>query len=108
MTVNAFYEQGVRFLDVSDPKNLRQVGYYRQDDSNTVGRRIGTARTPSTWRTSRAASKSCGSPGRGRPATVSAPRLQAAVRDIGLRFSRKLFGGSVPSRLRCSAQATGG
>lgn len=30
----AFYGQGVRFLDVSDPRDIRQVGWYRQDDSN--------------------------------------------------------------------------
>lgn len=28
----AFYEQGTRFLDVSNPRNIRQVGYYRPDD----------------------------------------------------------------------------
>jgi hypothetical protein len=32
---NAFYEQGVRFLDVSDPRDIRQVGWYRPADSNT-------------------------------------------------------------------------
>jgi hypothetical protein len=31
----AFYEQGTRFLDVSDPRNIRQIGYYRPDDANT-------------------------------------------------------------------------
>jgi hypothetical protein len=30
----AFYEQGTRFLDVSNPRNIRQVGYYRPDDAN--------------------------------------------------------------------------
>jgi hypothetical protein len=32
---NAFYEQGVRFLDVSDPRDIRQIGWYRPTDSNT-------------------------------------------------------------------------
>jgi hypothetical protein len=32
---NAFYEQGVRFLDVSDPRDIRQIGWYRPEDSNT-------------------------------------------------------------------------
>jgi hypothetical protein len=32
---NAFYEQGVRFLDVSDPRNIRQIGWYRPADANT-------------------------------------------------------------------------
>jgi hypothetical protein len=32
---NAFYEQGVRFLDVSDPADIRQIGWYRPGDANT-------------------------------------------------------------------------
>jgi hypothetical protein len=35
ITVNAFYTQGVRFLDSSDPADIRQVGYYVNADSNT-------------------------------------------------------------------------
>jgi hypothetical protein len=35
ITVNAFYTQGVRFLDSSDPSDIRQVGYYVNADSNT-------------------------------------------------------------------------
>ncbi|HEX9374622.1 MAG TPA: hypothetical protein VGB19_00045 [Actinomycetota bacterium] len=31
----AFYTQGTRFIDVSDPRDIRQVGYYRPDDANT-------------------------------------------------------------------------
>ena len=31
----AFYEQGVRFLDASDPRDIRQVGYYRPDGAST-------------------------------------------------------------------------
>ncbi|MEA2476191.1 MAG: hypothetical protein QOC87_390 [Actinomycetota bacterium] len=31
----AFYTEGTRFLDVSDPKNIRQVGYFRPNDANT-------------------------------------------------------------------------
>jgi hypothetical protein len=30
----AFYGQGVRFLDVSNPRNIRQIGYYRADDAS--------------------------------------------------------------------------
>ncbi len=30
----AFYGQGVRFLDVSDPRDIRQVGYYRPNGGN--------------------------------------------------------------------------
>ena len=32
---NAFYGQGLRFLDVSDPGNLRQIGWYRPTGANT-------------------------------------------------------------------------
>ncbi len=28
----AFYGQGTRFLDVSDPRHIRQIGYYRPDN----------------------------------------------------------------------------
>jgi len=31
----AFYGQGVRFLDASDPRHIRQVGYYRPDDAQS-------------------------------------------------------------------------
>jgi hypothetical protein len=35
ITANAFYGQGTRFLDVRNPKDIRQVAYYRPDDANT-------------------------------------------------------------------------
>jgi hypothetical protein len=35
LTANAFYTQGVRFLDTSDPRNIRQVGYFVNSDSDT-------------------------------------------------------------------------
>ena len=31
----AFYGQGTRFLDVSNPRNIRQVGYFRPNDAST-------------------------------------------------------------------------
>jgi hypothetical protein len=31
----AFYSQGTRFLDVRDPTNPRQIGYFRPDDART-------------------------------------------------------------------------
>jgi hypothetical protein len=31
----AFYGQGTRFLDVSNPRKIRQVGYFRPDDAST-------------------------------------------------------------------------
>jgi hypothetical protein len=31
----AFYGQGTRFLDIRDPRHIKQVGFYRPDDANT-------------------------------------------------------------------------
>ncbi|HVF19659.1 MAG TPA: hypothetical protein VNA14_05400 [Mycobacteriales bacterium] len=31
----AFYNQGTRFLDVRNPRDIRQIGYFRPDDANT-------------------------------------------------------------------------
>jgi hypothetical protein len=31
----AYYTQGTRFLDVSDPRHIRQVGYFRPNDADT-------------------------------------------------------------------------
>jgi hypothetical protein len=31
----AFYSQGTRFLDVRDPRHIKQVGFYRPNDANT-------------------------------------------------------------------------
>jgi hypothetical protein len=31
----AFYAQGTRFLDVRNPRDIKQVGFYRPDDANT-------------------------------------------------------------------------
>ncbi|HVE64618.1 MAG TPA: hypothetical protein VNB94_12555, partial [Mycobacteriales bacterium] len=30
----SFYGQGTRFLDARNPRDIRQVGYYRPDDAN--------------------------------------------------------------------------
>ena len=35
LLAGAYYTQGTRFLDVSDPRHPRQVGYYRPTDANT-------------------------------------------------------------------------
>jgi hypothetical protein len=35
ITANAFYSQGTRFLDVRDPKHIKQVAYFRPDDADT-------------------------------------------------------------------------
>lgn len=31
----AFYNQGVRFLDASNPKDIQQIGFFRADDANS-------------------------------------------------------------------------
>ena len=31
----SFYEQGTRFLDASNPRKIKQVGFFRPDDANT-------------------------------------------------------------------------
>ncbi len=96
ITVNAFYEQGVRFLDVSDPRDIRQVGYFRESNSNTwaaywhggyvyvadFGRGVDVLKfTGST-----------GSP------TVRATALKAAPRSK-LEFSADVFGGLCPLKV---------
>ncbi|MDT7570098.1 MAG: hypothetical protein QOE05_272 [Actinomycetota bacterium] len=35
ITANAFYSQGTRFLDVRNPRDIKQLAYYRPDDANT-------------------------------------------------------------------------
>ena len=35
ITANAFYSQGTRFLDVRDPRHIKQVAYYRPDNADT-------------------------------------------------------------------------
>jgi hypothetical protein len=103
ITANAFYTQGVRFLDTSNPKDIRQVGYFVNSDSNTwaaywhkgyvfvadSGRGVDILRFDGQA---------------GASPTVRAPRVahvQAAA--PALRFSRSVFGGLCP--LRTSRQA---
>jgi hypothetical protein len=35
ITANAFYTQGTRFLDVRNPRDIKQVAYYRPNDADT-------------------------------------------------------------------------
>lgn len=35
LLAGAYYTQGTRFLDLSDPRHPRQIGYFRPDDANT-------------------------------------------------------------------------
>jgi LVIVD repeat len=89
---NAFYEQGVRFLDVSNPSDIRQVGWYRPDDANTwaaywhgglvyvadLARGVDILRFD------------------GGPASRAVSAPVTAARDSGLRFDRNFFGGLCP------------
>jgi hypothetical protein len=35
LLAGAYYTQGTRFLDVSNPRDPRQIGYFRPNDANT-------------------------------------------------------------------------
>ena len=93
ITANAFYTQGVRFLDTSDPANIRQVGYFVNADSNTWA---------AYWHKGYVFAadlqrgidvlKFEGSPGAARP--VSAP---AVAKRQSIRFDRHVFGGLCPA-----------
>ena len=95
LTVNAFYSEGVRFLDTSDPTNIRQVGYFVNSDSNTwaaywhkgyvfvadFGRGVDVLKfdgAPST------------------APTVKAPLVAHVAKGPKLEFSRSAFGGLCP------------
>ena len=96
LTANAFYTQGVRFLDTSNPRDIRQVGYFVNADSDTWAaywhkgyvfvtdfqRGVDVLRFDGSAR---------------RAPAVRAP----AVRTQGtpLRFDRHVFGGLCPLRL---------
>jgi len=96
ITANAFYEQGVRILDTTDPTDLRQVGFFREADSNTwatywhkgrlfvadFGRGIDVLEVGATA---------------GRAQTLRAPVRAAARRK--LEFAPTTFGGLCPLRL---------
>src|SRR3954462_5829280 len=95
LTVNAFYTQGVRFLDTSDPTNIRQVGYFVNSDSDTwaaywhkgyvfvsdFGRGVDVL-------------KFDGSPAAA--PTVTAPAIAHVAKGPKLEFSRSAFGGLCP------------
>ena len=100
LTANAFYGQGVRFLDTSDPREIRQVGYFVNSDSNTwaaywhggyvfvtdLARGVDVLRFE-------------GDPRRAR--TVTAPAVARRTRRAGgVRFDRAAFGGLCPLALR--------
>ena len=96
ITANAFYTQGVRFLDTSDPRDIRQVGYWAPPESETwaaywhkgVVYVADVVRGVEVLRFSGRA---------GRSATVRAPTTGgSAAKRHGLRFSRDTFGGLCP------------
>jgi hypothetical protein len=94
ITANAFYTQGVRFLDTSNPADIRQVGYFVNVDSNTwaaywhkgyvfvadLQRGIDVLQFD-------------GKPGAA--PTVRAPALRGR-NNAGIRFDRHVFGGLCP------------
>jgi hypothetical protein len=93
---NAFYEQGVRFLDVSDAADIRQVGWYRPADANTWAAywHEGLVFVADFTRGVDVLSFK-GSP---RSKTVRAPRQarSAGAAAGALRFDRSAFGGLCP------------
>lgn len=93
ITANAFYGQGVRFLDVSDPTDIRQIGYFVSSDSNTwaaywhkglvyvadSGRGIDVLRFKGQA---------------GKAPSLTAPVVRSTAKRLG--FSRSVFGGLCP------------
>jgi hypothetical protein len=96
ITANAFYTQGVRFLDTSNPRDIRQVGYWAPADADTWAAYwhkgavyvADFTRGVEVLRFGGAA---------GRSATVRAPLADgSAAQRHGLRFSKGAFGGLCP------------
>ncbi len=99
LTVNAFYGQGVRFLDTSNPRDIRQVGYFVNTDSDTWAPYLHDGHVYVTdFQRGVDILKFTGSPRRA--PTVRAPRVRA--RRGGLVFSRRAFGGLCPLKLPTS------
>jgi hypothetical protein len=86
LLAGAYYTQGTRFLDLSDPRKPRQVGYYRPDDANTWAAYwhkgyvyvADLTRGVDVIKLSNSA---------GRPGAVSAPPLPAgrSLADVGIK-----------------------
>jgi hypothetical protein len=93
ITANAFYDQGVRFLDTSDPTNIRQVGFYREDDSNTWAAYWHGKDTVFVADFQRGVEILRFAGGARATRTVRAPAARVAPK---LRFSRTVFGGLCP------------
>lgn len=94
ITVNAFYEQGVRFLDTSDPTDIRQIGYYREADSNTFAAYFHKGKVyVADFGRGIDVLEFDGRPGRS--ATVRVPAAQRAARQK-LEFGPSTFGGLCP------------
>jgi len=88
---NAFYGQGVRFLDVSDPKDIRQIGFWRPSGANTWA---------PYWHKGKVyvADNALGVAilefsGSAKSKTVSAPAKRMAVKQ---HFERRYLGGLCP------------
>jgi len=97
ITANAFYEQGVRFLDSSDAGDIRQIGFFRETDSNTWAAywHKGNVFVADFARGIDVLSFD-GAPARAQ--TVRVPQAATTARS-GLRFAPSSFGGLCPLNL---------
>jgi hypothetical protein len=89
----AFYGQGTRFLDVSDPTDIRQIGYFRPDGASTWApywRQVGEEWFVFIADSARGVDivKFTGSAGT--TPTVAPPPLQAAARAPQLKMDERL------------------
>ena len=94
ITANAFYTQGVRFLDTSNPTDIRQVGYWRPADTDVWA---------AYWHNGYVyvadftrgvdVLRFRGAAGRARKVRLATAAPRGATT---LRFSRRLFGGLCP------------
>jgi hypothetical protein len=91
ITANAFYGQGIRFLDVSDPADIRQVGWYRPSGTNAWAASFhkGHVFTADNGRGVDVLRFEGGPGARTRRAPVKATQTQ-------LRFAERHFGGLCP------------
>jgi hypothetical protein len=96
ITANAFYTQGVRFLDTSDPTNIRQVGYFVNSDSDTWAAYWHKGYVfVADFQRGVDILQFDGQPGSS--PTVRAPRIRHVTDGApALTFSRSVFGGLCP------------
>jgi len=103
ITANAFYGQGVRFLDSSDPTDIREVGYWVNDDSDTWAAywHKGLVYVADFQRGVEILEFKGGP----RSRTVRAPVAAPSERRDGLEFAPSSFGGLCPLNVAAKAPA---